>query len=910
MKYNSIYQHKFTNWSELEKIIESFGTTKEKGNAFEEFVYVYLTIKKDLYQINQIYRVNEIPKEILDKYQIERTDAGIDGLYVSVDGTVTAYQAKFRNNREKPSYEELTKFWQEARYVDYQFTIANAYSLTRLSKKNPKHYSILVDEFEKLDSIFFEQLFLFTNQKSLKTREPFKPYPYQENIIKDVISGFCNNDRGKLIAACGTGKTLTALWISEALKSKTVLFIVPSLALIKQTLEAWIEQYQEPFSFLCVCSDRTVAEQSEDIGDLTTEEVGVPVTRDKESVVNFLKNSSNKRVIFCTYQSLDVIESASKIFPKIQFDITFFDEAHRTAGNKDESLFALALDDKSIKSSKRLFMTATERIVRPWIIDKAKEYDRIVFSMDDISVYGPVFHRLNFGEAIKQKLILDYKIVIAGIKNSEVYDLIKTNKQLVENYGEKELYTYAQNVCRQQLLINAFKDLPIKKAITFHNSVNNAKAFIFGIGQNDLSLEKTVAKQFPDNKFFLNHINGSMSAGDRKLILSAFEKSDYGIISNAKCLTEGIDVPLIDCVYFVNPKSSLIDIIQACGRALRKPKDNSQDCAYFIVPIIIPEGIDEKEVLNLEDFDMLYNLIQSLRDQDSSLEDIINQINLSVASGKTKSTISGNDKFYIKFPEKFKLESFVENLYTKIGIVNSNPTSFSRKTIVYGHNDRKSEIPRLLKTVGDYNIEAYETRLVKPTIEKFGNNETANASEIKINHNNVSHTKRLGLIKADGFNYRLTDLGKKYKDEKIQFNQIFKTAMMSSEDDKPSSYKFILDVLLKVKSINFIEFAFCLYSTSSLDTNLVDEVINNILIIRKQFPHIELTNEKNKDEIIVKVNNLLGTMLTKTDVWAKNTTIKNQFDYFRNHLSIFNFIDSPKGFIKLKKNSDNINFLH
>ena len=123
---------------------------------------------------------------------------------------------------------------------------------------------------------------------------------------------------------------------------------------------------------------------------------------------------------------------------------------------------------------------------------------------------------------------------------------------------------------------------------------------------------------------------------------------------------------------------------------------------------------------------------------------------------------------------------------------------------------------------------------------------------------------------------------------------------MSSEDDKPSSYKFILDVLLKVKSINFIEFAFCLYSTSSLDTNLVDEVINNILIIRNQFPHIELTNEKNKDEIIIKVNNLLGTILTKTDIWAKNTTIKNQFDYFRNHLSVFDHIDTPRGFIKLK----------
>ncbi len=900
MKYNSIYQHKFTSWSELEKIIESFGTTKEKGNAFEDFVYVYLTIKKDLYQIKEIYRVNEIPKEILDKYQIERTDAGIDGLYVRNDGTVTAYQAKFRNGREKPSYEELTKFWQEARYVNYQFTIANSYSLTPHSKKNPKHYSILVEEFDKLDSIFFEQLFLFTNQKSLKIRKPFKPYPYQEDIIKDVINGFCNNDRGKLIAACGTGKTLTALWISEALKSNTVLFIVPSLALIKQTLEAWVEQYQVPFSFLCVCSDRTVAEQSEDMGDLTTEEVGVPVTRDKEAVVNFLKINSGKRVIFCTYQSLDVIESAFKDSTKLLFDITFFDEAHRTAGSKDESLFALALDDKSIKSSKRLFMTATERIVRPWIIDKAKEYDRVIFSMDDTSIYGPVFHRLNFGEAIKKKLILDYKIVIAGIKNAEVYDLIKANKQLVENSGDVELFTYAQNVCRQQLLINAFKDLPIKKAITFHNTVNNAKAFITGIGQSDLSLEKSIAKEIPNKKFFLSHINGSMSAGDRKLILTAFEKSDCGIISNSKCLTEGVDVPLIDCVYFVNPKSSLIDIIQACGRALRKPKDNSQSFAYFIVPIVIPENIKEDEIINLDDFEMLHNLIQSLRDQDSSLEDIINQININVASGKTKNITSGNDKFCIKFPEEFKLETFAESLYTKIGIVNSNPTSFSRKTIVYGHNDRKSEIPRLLKTVGDYNIEAYETRLVKPTIEKFGNNETANAFEIKINHNNVSHTKRLGLIKADGFNYRLTDLGRKYKDGKIQFNQIIKTAMMSSEDDKPSSYKFILDVLLKVKSINFIEFAFCLYSTSSLDTNLVDEVINNILIIRNQFPHIELTNEKNKDEIIIKVNNLLGTILTKTDIWAKNTTIKNQFDYFRNHLSVFDHIDTPRGFIKLK----------
>jgi len=903
VKFHNILKEKYKNWQELEKAIEALSDKVERGEVFEQFVYVYLNLKKNLYQIEKVYRQKDIPIKIRKKLKLEKSDWGVDGVFIFKNSNIAAYQAKFRSKRSKPSYSELSKFWSEAEHADFHYTIANCYELPKVVKKKIKHMAILVDSFENLDREFFRELNEFVLKGKIKKKIRFVPEPHQKRAIRNIINGFKKLNRGKYIAACGTGKTITALWIVENLGAKNILFVTPSLALIKQTLEKWAEQAREPFSYLCVCSDITVAEEV-DSGDITVEDLDFPVTTDPAHVEEFLikAGGNEKKIIFSTYQSLDALTEGINRLEDFAFDITICDEAHRTAGMKSSSLFSLVLHDEYIKSKKRLFMTATERLVRPWIKKKAEEYDRIVFSMDDEEIYGKIFERFNFGEAIKRNVISDYRIIVAGIGINEIYDWIKKNKLLVFlEKNRKEYFTCAQNIFRQILLIKSIKQFPIFKTITFHSSVKNAKAFIYGTGRDDLDLKTVISMIWPgfkSNDIYLDHINGRMSSSERKEKLDYFKASEYGIISNARCLTEGVDVPAIDSVYFVNPKSSLIDIVQACGRALRKPRgEKRRKIAYFIIPILIPENGKKEDIINEIDFETLHNVIQALRDQDLRLAEWIDRLNLMASEGrKGDFTKDKETPIVLDIPAKFDPKKFEENLYLKIAEVNSEPTRFKYKTKKYGEKERKSPYKRIFKTLGDYSVESYKNNLVVPTIQRFKSSDSElSMKEIKINNNNVSHTERLGLISKVGKKYILTPLGKQFWRNKIKFDDLFKRQMLRyftvlSENGEKRflfPYRACLKILLKIKSINFVEFAFGLYSIVDSSEESINECVERIKWIRTHYPKIELLNEANRKSVLKKLNENFGTNFTYTDIWEKKTTINNQFIYFRNHLELF-----------------------
>ena len=564
MIYNELLKRKYSDWSSLEKEIEKLPTTYDKGEVFEQFIYAYLFLNKQLYQINELYRSAEIPKKYLEKYKLEKKDSGVDGLIILNNGKSAGYQVKFRTFRKKPSYDELAKFWVEAQHTDINYTIANCYSVTDLSKKQEKHLQILVDDLDVLGDDFFQSLYALTNKQKVIHRVKYKPYDFQKEIIKDTVNGFKTSNRGKVIAACGTGKTLTSLWITEQINAKTVLFLAPSLALVKQTLEAWANQSNTPFSYLAVCSDKSVS-LNEDDGDIAISELNVPVTTDVAEISNFLHSKNfNTKYIFSTYQSLPVIAEAFMGIDDFEFDLTIFDEAHRTAGAKESTLFSLALDDNNIPSHKRLFMTATQRMLRPNLKKIAAENERLVFSMDDENIYGKLFHSYNFGKAINDKIISDYEIIVAGIQESELKNWIATNKELeVLDEAEETAFTTAQTLFSQIILAKAIESYPINKVISFHSSVNNAKVFsgAIGNGNNLDTLITKVNKSIVSEDLYIDHINGSMSAGTRQEKLDEFKNSKYGLISNSRCLTEGVDVPIIDSIYFVENKNSIIDIV-------------------------------------------------------------------------------------------------------------------------------------------------------------------------------------------------------------------------------------------------------------------------------------------------------------------------------------------------------------
>lgn len=922
-KYNEILKKRYSSWDELEKNIEALPTTKLKGDVFEEFIFVYLNLKNQLYQIKEVFRAGDIPRKLLAKYQIEKRDSGIDGLIVFNDNKVAGYQVKFRTNRARPSYDELAKFWVEAQHTDFNYTIANCYSITDLSKKQSKHLQILVDEFSSLDQIFFDELYDFVQKAGKITRKKHKPFDFQIEMIKNVNDGFKKHSKGKLIAACGTGKTLTSLWITESLESNSILFLAPSLALIKQTLESWADQSKYPFSYLCVCSDKTVSDGINDEGDISIKDFNIPVTTNSDEVSHFLKNKfKNKKIVFSTYQSLSVLKEGVVKAKYENFDIIIFDEAHRTAGAKDASTFSLALNDKDIPAKKRLFMTATERLIQPALKRKAKEFDQIIFSMDDEEVYGPVFHRFNFGEAINMGVISDYKIILAGIQENDLYNWIKNDKTITIDVNKEDYQTSLFTIFSQVLISKAIKEYPIKKVISFHSSIKNAKIFTSGL-QNTPKLSDVISKindNIDKEKLLISHINSTISTGDRKEILDEFKDSEFGVISNSRCLTEGVDVPVIDSIYFVEPKNSLIDIIQACGRALRKPTGLTKENAYFIIPVLIPDGIDNESIFNLPSFETLFNVIQSLRDQDSRLEEWIDELNKQAIKGKQGKYSKTNwNPINISIPKQINLEQFEKKLYLKIAEVNANPTILKGSAMkIYGKKERRSDYKRVFKTLGDYGYKTYEKNLVMPTISKFKTkDDLLSIEDLKVNHNNVSHTVRLGLITKTDKLFQLSPLGLQLFEKNINFDEIFKRQMLRYSEtiqDKGINrtlfpYRTCLKILLEVKSINFLEFAFCIYSLyDSSDENLI-QAIEDIYYLRNNFPNINLVNNANKKHILKDLNNRFGTTFKETDIWSKKTTINNQFIYFKDHLSVFTeFLEVTKNGIKIKNGQEYIGY--
>jgi superfamily II DNA or RNA helicase len=895
---NNIFLKKYNSWRELEKEIEGLATAYERGEAFEEFAFLYFKIRSTYHQVENIWRVADVPSSVLSILNIERSDAGVDGLIKNVNGSYTAYQVKFRSNRKKPSYSELTKFWQEGRNCDFHLTFSNCNELTPLCSKNPKHLQVLSLELDGLEEDFFSKLVnLLETSKLIKMR--FMPYEYQEKMILDVVEGFRNTNRGKLIAACGTGKTLTALWISERLKSKKILFIAPSIALIKQTLRSWSDQTLDPFQYICICSDISVADNIDDTGDLNVIEFGVPVTTDPELIADRLRKfGGGVSVVFSTYQSLGALRSAVKL-ANYKFELAFFDEAHRTAGANSSDSFSLALLDENIPIEKRLFMTATQRLIKPAVLKKAAQLNRVVFSMDDNNIYGRLFHRFSFGEAIQQKVIADYRIVIAGVRSSQIYEWIKDNKILVDlETKSQDFKDSASNIFKQILLFKVMQKFQVKKTVSFHNSIKLAKQFVFGNAEFGASLSATFRALDPKvdmSNYFFSHINGGFNASSRQDILNEFKDSESGIVSNSRCLTEGVDVPIIDSIYFVDPRNSLVDIVQACGRALRIPRNGDVKLAYFIIPILIPDG-DPEDALNKIDYDMIHMLIQSLRDQDSRLDQWVEKLNLSLV----KPSLPGNEPepgFVECFlPTEFNIQKFEKHIYARIGDVNKNPEE-SALDEIKKLKSRKSGIKRVFRTIGDYGVDSYYSSLIKPALEEFHSpNQIIEKQLISgINNNAVSHGIKLGAFEETGSGkFQLTEVGKIIKSRSHEFNKIFGLQILKYFEISGSKilfpYREILKLLCEYGSISYFEFCFAIYSATDVHPNVHKTLVERFDFIRKTFSNLGVASDNNKLEILKTLNSELSTNLTPKDVWTSATTVSNQWGYWRNHLTLFDQI--------------------
>ena len=657
------------SWDTLEKRIADLPTEIERGNAFEEFCHAFFLLDP-VFQFKNVYRQNEIPPSIRERLGYHGIqDIGIDGVGITDDDQIFAYQAKFRSDRKTtPTLRELSTFFTVSDKADWRITIANSNKLPSSIDDRVRQSRILADRFDSLEPDFFDRLANYLKTQCIIPPVKKSPHITQQEAIEAAVLYYGKNSRGQLILSCGVGKTLASIWISEKLGAKKILVMLPSLSLLSQTLREWAINASLPFRYLCICSDTTV-----DLGnDSPIEKISdmdVPVTTDVEPIKNFLKSTTPKTsIIFSTYQSSKVLSEAVRNSGAI-FDIGIYDEAHKTTGTKIGA-WGMTLDDKNVPVNKRIFMTATPKIYAPHITKKAKEEDVPICSMDDPDMYGHPFYEIGFQEAVSRGHITDYKVIVVCVTDSEVKKLIeKGGRVITDQEHEWDAKAFAKRIA----LVKGIRRFGLKKAFTFHGRVDSARAFtdinksfgidkIFKLIEPEREMQKSVG-------FF--HVNGTMSSGTRSNILKEFESVDIGIMSNARCLTEGVNIPAVDTVAFIDPKRSLIDIVQATGRAMRKA--DWKEKGYIFIPVFLEEDSDPEQIIKNSDFATVWEVLQAMLDQDQRMQGIIS--NMRVLQGKgeegTKAWKDAMNEYaekmeFYDLPVRIDQNRFIDRLNTRI----------------------------------------------------------------------------------------------------------------------------------------------------------------------------------------------------------------------------------------------------
>jgi len=507
-----------------------------------------------------------------------------------------------------------------------------------------------------------------------KAKLPGKqPKPHQLIAMSKAYEYFVTqgHDRGKLIMACGTGKTYTALKIMEQMTTQDsfVLFMVPSIALLGQTLNAWMADKVDDMRAICVCSDPKVTREMKDADDedASVVDLAVPATTDTRQILRQLKKydkEQNRTVIFSTYQSIDVVKEAIDLY-KREVELIICDEAHRTTGailkDKAESNFTKVHNNDYIKAEKRLYMTATPRLYSANVKVKAKENENIdvLCSMDDEQIYGQEFHRLSFNDAVSQGLLADYKVLVLTVSEEDIPETIRTNIKEKYNRAKEKERLSELNFDDATKLIGCINGLSkrikgdegitkeqdpmiMRRAVAFCQTINPSKknpsfastnlAKYFGaISQEYKStLSEDEYKEVVNVK--AKHIDGSMDANTRNELVAwlkqeADDPNECRILCNVRCLSEGVDVPALDAVLFLSPRNSEVEVVQSVGRVMRTFQGKKY--GYIIIPVIVPNDVKPEEALNdNERFKVVWDILNALRSHDENFNAHVNQINL------------------------------------------------------------------------------------------------------------------------------------------------------------------------------------------------------------------------------------------------------------------------------------------
>lgn len=583
---------KSANWTEFVSELEKLGSAPEfrklKGEAFEQLTKCYL--KTDpLYRsmFENVWHHSEIPINIKDELKLPSPEIGVDLVAQNTDGSYCAIQCKFHQDQtQNVTYDELSTFFsvtergETYEKIFHRLVCTSANEIAkRVRQLHPEKLGFLcANEFQKLDKIAFDEIHNLIHGDH-RTFIPFSPRSHQLTAIEKTNKYFLSGqNKGKIIHPCGSGKSLTAYWIARDLNVKSILIAVPSLALVKQTLSAWTREAianQTKMEWIAVCSDQDVS--INDDPSYQSHDLGIAVTTDVNAVARFLLHSTAAmKVVITTYQSSEVTSAAVNSI-NYEFDLGVFDEAHKTAGHKSKK-FSHLINDENVPTKKKIFMTATERQFRGDSTD--------FLSMDDPNIYGEVIDQLSFKKALEQKpqILCDYKVITIAVTKKDIEEVLKSNELTSVSGGNYSFENDASTIAALIALRKLARERKIQHAISFHGSIKRAEQF------RDINNQINMRT---NSLGTLNayHVSGKNSTGERHSEINRFLANAPSVIANARCLTEGVDIPAVDAVVFSDPKQSVIDIVQAAGRAMRT--HDQKELGYIVIPVILESGQED-----------------------------------------------------------------------------------------------------------------------------------------------------------------------------------------------------------------------------------------------------------------------------------------------------------------------------
>jgi len=666
--------------SALQDILNSYRlaalSEREKGTYFEDLILCYLRNEasyRDLYA--KVWRYAEWAAE----QGLDKRDTGID-LVAQTQGTgeVHAIQCKLYAEDYRLQKGDIDSFFTASGKKPFAHRVIvsstnhwSEHAEDALRDQQPPVSKI--DLFDLENSQIEWAKYAPKKAPQLKPRKTLRPH---QTIAKDrVLAGLQDADRGKLIMACGTGKTFTSLKIAEALagRGRRVLFLVPSLALLSQSLTEWTQESETPLHSFAVCSDSDVGKKrtkDDDTVQTLMHELRYPATTEPKRLAAEVAKRHDPQymsVVFSTYHSIDVISQAQHLHALPAFDLVICDEAHRTTGatfdDEDESTFVRVHDAAYLRAAKRLYMTATPRIYGELAKGRAEQENVALCSMDDVTLYGPELHVITFSEAVRRGLLVDYKVIVLAVEEAHVSRRIQSllkdeNNQLKVDDAAKIIGCW--KALSKQGLTESLPgdDGPMQRAVAFCQVIEVQKgAKTHKVSSKNIAgMFQAVVEAYQESAedeaavalaCEAEHVDGAMNASEKEQKLAWLKAEPPAdtcrILSNVRCLSEGVDVPALDAVLFLTPRNSQVDVVQSVGRVMRNAPGKRR--GYVVLPVVIPVGVEPHEALNdNKTYKVVWQVLQALRSHDDRFDAMVNKLELNGPNVQKMEVVAITDK--------------------------------------------------------------------------------------------------------------------------------------------------------------------------------------------------------------------------------------------------------------------------